>query len=359
LVKNVREDVKRLKEKFRHRYDESQEKVTAELRDIPPLAGQIIWARQIENQLSTLMTRLANVLGSGWENHIEGKQLSQVCNELRSYLSTTQIYEDWQNRQLNASKSAHKAKTVKDFLLLVEEDPRSGQKVLRINFDETQVVVFKEVRYLEWLLPTMNGPHRMVPSTIKSRAAEAYARYPVALALQSVLSSFHQATAKITPANAMLLSAHVQTVREVVNEAIGGSKRAKWIKWDSPDTNDWVAYLSSQVYALQERVDDVTEKLAQVNAHVETLQSCPYQADVMNNAISEIQAIVDELPMKGLSHIQAWATLLDKRIEGIVRTRLQAALTAWVEAFLADSTAVREAKRLGRKVPEDPKAPCA
>ncbi len=45
------------------RYDESQERVTADLRDIPPLSGRIIWARQIENQLSTLMARMRDVLG--------------------------------------------------------------------------------------------------------------------------------------------------------------------------------------------------------------------------------------------------------------------------------------------------------
>ena len=36
LVKNVREDVKRLQEKFQLRYDESLERATADIRDIPP-----------------------------------------------------------------------------------------------------------------------------------------------------------------------------------------------------------------------------------------------------------------------------------------------------------------------------------
>eukprot|EP01032_Pedospumella_encystans_P010301 gene10301-12053_t len=353
LVKNVREDVKRLQDKFRLRYDESQERVTAELRDIPPLSGRIIWARQIENQLSTLMARMRDVLGVGWEEHLEGKQLKQVCDELRNYLVTNQIYDDWLQKQLKAD--TRKSKTVKDFLLLVEEDPRTAQKFLKINFDESQVVVFKEVKYLEWLLPSMAVAHKAIPSTIKSRSAETYARYPVALALQSVLSSFHQANAKINNDNVILLTAHVQAVREAINEAIGGSKRSKWIKWDSPDTNEWVTYLSTRVYELQERVDDVTEKVAQVNQLVESLQTCAYSAEEFLTIIGDIQVIVDELPMRGLSNIPAWATLLDKRIEAIVRSRLQNAIALWVEAFLADNTAARESKRSARKAAEDSK----
>jgi len=76
LLKNVREDVKRLQEKFRLRYDESSERKCADLRDIPPLSGRILWARQIENQLSTLMKRMEDVLGAAWEDHFEGEVLN-------------------------------------------------------------------------------------------------------------------------------------------------------------------------------------------------------------------------------------------------------------------------------------------
>ena len=72
-MKNVQSDVRRLQDKFKLRYDESMERATADLRDIPPLSGRIIWARQIENQLATLMKRMEDVLGIGWEAHFEGR----------------------------------------------------------------------------------------------------------------------------------------------------------------------------------------------------------------------------------------------------------------------------------------------
>jgi dynein heavy chain 1 len=48
------------------------------LRDMPPVAGAILWARQIERQLNASMTRVENVLGEGWELDVDGQRLKQV-----------------------------------------------------------------------------------------------------------------------------------------------------------------------------------------------------------------------------------------------------------------------------------------
>ena len=36
------------------------------LRDLPPVSGQIVWARQIERQLNSYLQRVGHVLGAGW-----------------------------------------------------------------------------------------------------------------------------------------------------------------------------------------------------------------------------------------------------------------------------------------------------
>jgi hypothetical protein len=141
-----------------------------------------------------------------------------------------------------------------------------------------QVVVFKEVRYLESLLSGMSTSHKSIPHTIRSQAKEAFNRYPVAMALQAAVAGYNHAKAsigKISPqqqkafsvitgitgpslasdctnylvnARTSLLVSHIQAVREIIKEAMGGSKRTKrWIKWDSQDLNDWVSQLSSKV----------------------------------------------------------------------------------------------------------------
>ena len=52
------------------------------------MAGKILWARQMERQLRLLSTRLSDVLGDGWENHLDGRPLKAVCDELLRNLDT-------------------------------------------------------------------------------------------------------------------------------------------------------------------------------------------------------------------------------------------------------------------------------
>jgi dynein heavy chain 1, cytosolic len=48
----------------------------SQMRDLPPIAGTIIWARQIECQLLTYMKHVKeDVLGKGWELSVEGQTL--------------------------------------------------------------------------------------------------------------------------------------------------------------------------------------------------------------------------------------------------------------------------------------------
>ena len=127
---------------------------------------------------------------------------------------------------------------------------------------------------MESLLPTMATTHKIIPHTVRSQAKEAFVRYPVAMALQAALAGYHTAKSALSkpPASVgvsvgagandgaaaaaaavlatrqCLLVGHLQAVRDVVKEAVGGSKKTRrWVKWDAPDLNDWVAQLSSKV----------------------------------------------------------------------------------------------------------------
>lgn len=92
LIKYVRDAVHMLEKKFKQRYEASDAKVMAVLRDIPPVAGKILWARQIERQLQLLMQRMEDVLGKGWEVHVQGKELKSTCDELLRKLDTNSFF---------------------------------------------------------------------------------------------------------------------------------------------------------------------------------------------------------------------------------------------------------------------------
>jgi hypothetical protein len=59
----VKEDINELHEKFNHHYQQTFNSHMSEVRDIPPVSGQIIWARQLERQLNSFLSRVQFVLG--------------------------------------------------------------------------------------------------------------------------------------------------------------------------------------------------------------------------------------------------------------------------------------------------------
>ena len=59
------------------------------MRDLPPIAEAIIWARQIEQQLQTYLKWVKDVLGKGWDHYAQGQKLrsesNAFCKELDTY----------------------------------------------------------------------------------------------------------------------------------------------------------------------------------------------------------------------------------------------------------------------------------
>jgi hypothetical protein len=118
---------------------------------------------------------------------------------------------------------------------------------LQVNFDESTVMLFKEVRNLTWL-------GFRVPMAIRHLSDQASERYPYAMALQSTLRTYTQTRQHITADAEPLLMSHLKAIRDVVTEAFTTTKGRKWVKWDSPDLSTWVTAFSERVFTLQVRM---------------------------------------------------------------------------------------------------------
>lgn len=59
------------------------------------MSGSIIWAKQIDRQLTAYMRRVEDVLGKGWESHVEGQKLKGDGDSFRLKLNTQDIFDDW------------------------------------------------------------------------------------------------------------------------------------------------------------------------------------------------------------------------------------------------------------------------
>lgn len=101
LIQRVKDDIESLHDKFKVQYPQSQACKMSHVRDLPPVSGSIIWAKQIDRQLTAYMKRVEDVLGKGWENHVEGLKLKQDGDSFRAKLNTQEIFDDWARKVRN------------------------------------------------------------------------------------------------------------------------------------------------------------------------------------------------------------------------------------------------------------------
>ncbi|PSN49082.1 Dynein heavy chain [Blattella germanica] len=95
LIQRVKDDIEALHEKFKVQYPQSKSCRMSFVRDLPPVSGSIVWAKQIDRQLTAYLRRVEDVLGKGWENHIEGQKLKADGDSFRLKLNTQEIFDDW------------------------------------------------------------------------------------------------------------------------------------------------------------------------------------------------------------------------------------------------------------------------
>ena len=53
---------------------------------------------KIERQLNAYLHRVEDVLGKGWETHVEGQRLKEDGDNFKLKLDTQELFEDWSRR---------------------------------------------------------------------------------------------------------------------------------------------------------------------------------------------------------------------------------------------------------------------
>ena len=48
--------------------------------------------------MNTFLRRVEDVLGKGWENHVDGQKLKGDGDSFRMKLNTAELFEDWQRK---------------------------------------------------------------------------------------------------------------------------------------------------------------------------------------------------------------------------------------------------------------------
>ncbi|XP_066142886.1 dynein heavy chain, cytoplasmic isoform X6 [Euwallacea fornicatus] len=319
LIQRVKDDIEALHEKFKVQYPQSNSARISKDRDLPPVAGSIVWAKQIDHQLTTYLRRVEDVLGKGWENHIDGQKLKADGDSFRLKLNTLEIFEEWsrnvQQRNLGVSGRIFTIEAIR------AKNGRGNVLKLKVNFLPEIITLAKEVRNLKCL-------GFRVPLAIVNKAHQANQLYPFAISLIENARTYEMTLEKIEDKASIipLVAGMRKDVQNLIQE--GAS-----LVWESYKLDPYVQKFSETIVGFQEKVEELVIIGEQLEVDVRSLETCPYSANTFADILSKIQHAVDDLSLKQYSNLNIWVNRLDEEVEKNLARRLQAGIEAWTDAL--------------------------
>ncbi|KAF8253571.1 hypothetical protein K440DRAFT_576363 [Wilcoxina mikolae CBS 423.85] len=349
LIESVKQDIAALHERFKQQYGHSEAHAIAQLHDLPPISGAIIWARQIERQLNAYMKRVEDVLGRGWELYHEGQKLQGESNTFKKKLDTRPIFESW------LADVVRRNIAISGRLFNIMRNRAAGNTLeLVVNFDPQVIALFKEVRNLTWL-------NYSVPHSVTNISKEAKRVYPYAVSLMETARTFAQTNRSIAEMSdvSVLLSGYQNDVHNLITKGVP-------LKWES-FVHSYDLHLRQLQYLPNGGVDHSTSLTGRESRHVQfvrdfaaavsvlqcktstlavihdsihkamsELRTCPYDAEAFQHTIDAIQTAVDQLNLENYVNLSHWVGELNQKIEMIFLTRLQEAIILWIDIFTGE-----------------------
>jgi dynein heavy chain 1 len=335
LISTVAEAVGKLQSKFTLKYESSAAARISRLRGIPPVAGKILWAKQMERQVHTLMERMSNVLGPNWGQQLEGRQLRKSGDELLAKLDARSFFRNWVMEWEKELTSATTSR-LNSYPVMVEFEGRDGRQLLaKVNFDEKSELLFKEIRHLKWL-----GFGKDIPRTLIMVSEEATARYPYAVAVKTALRSYQAVRILVTPELEPLVMPQLLEIRECVAEAFDvklssstAVAKKRRVRWDTKEMTEWVTKLTESVTKFEDRVEQLLRACDRVDVALNSLEEVDYDAARFQGVLATIQKTIDEMSLSGYSDLDSWVRVIGDKMGEVLSKRLETALKGWNKAF--------------------------
>ncbi|CAH3116472.1 unnamed protein product [Pocillopora meandrina] len=325
LIQRVKDDIEALHDKFKIQYPYSKACKMSKVRDLPPVSGSIIWARQIDRQLSAYMRRVEDVLGKGWENHVEGQKLKADGDSFRQKLNTQELFDDWsrkvQQRNLGVSGRIFTIESTR-----ARGGGRGNVLKLKVNFLPEIITLSKEVRNLKWL-------GFRVPLAIVNKAHQANQLYPFAISLIESVRTYERTCEKVEERNS--ISILVAGLRKEVQALI---TEGMVLVWESYKLDPYVQKLAEAVFNYQEKVDDLLSSVEKIDIEVRSLETCAYNSQTFRDVLGKVQRAVDELNLHSYSNLAQWVGTLDQQVEKFLSGRLEAGLKSWTDCLKGSRT---------------------
>ena len=351
LIDRVKEEFKKLHDKFMSKYQDgsislhSADKQSnnqkdsllfATARDMPLLTACLHWTRGMSTNLNSLVKKVEQVLGSGWEQYAEGQSLLKYSQALHRLLDTTPLVQSWIKEQIARpviSGPIFKVKTIKTL--------NGNRFELGVNFHTDSIMIFKDIRNLLWMGIS-------VPATLQNIAKDSKRVYPFAVAIDETLRIYKKTLGRLDDAEASLSqSADFKKVTPRILMAEFHSAVQNYLSkgvhmtWDffintyetknlATSENRHIVFvrdLSKSILLFQEKTDLILKHVEELNNLIDQLNVIVYQQNNFCDCMESIQKIIDQLDFEGVSNLKVWISAINSRIESILIIRLKEAIT--------------------------------
>jgi len=332
-------------------YRNSSAYVMNGVRDVPPVAGAIIWARQIERQLAGYMKRVEDVLGRGWELYAEGQKLAGESSSFQKKLDTRPIFDAWLADTQKKEREVKIGGRLFDIVRTRQVNGISGDgngdsgaitQVLQlaVNFDQSLVQMFKEIRNMLWL-------GFSIPHTVSQLARDVRRIYPYTVAISEILRTYTKSCEDIarsankgTPS---LLAGYKKDVQAVIARGMalswdGFGDAAALNERDLGRHLGFVRDFAGVVGVFQDKASFAIEVNQSTRQLLDELRTCPFSCSSFSAILEKVQKQIDDLNLEGFSNLDEWVAGVDTVIRGSLAHRLESALKSWIAEFQRDGS---------------------
>ncbi|KAL3112905.1 hypothetical protein niasHT_015611 [Heterodera trifolii] len=335
LIDGVKADIVELQETILDTKKRELAIRCADRYDIPAFSASMMWVRQIESQLNMNIKRIESVLGEGWANHLEGKELSKECELLRQKLDTSHLHKEWTDKMLA------KCEVLNDRLFIVDKLQRDGKVIhrIRVNYSPDSIRITKEVRNLK------NLGYR-IPFKIMSHSHTISTYYPNAISLIESMR-IYESTNEIV-LNRQSIDQLIASYRNIIHNLLNEGVKTEWTNFK---LESFVVKLADAVGNYQEKVSDLIEWLDKIELEMSSMDKCQFKQEIIAQILGSIQKIVDQMALNNYSNLSKWIENLDKTLENKMARRLEEAIRVWIK-LLKQSRDELEDEREVSIVPE-------
>lgn len=293
----------------------------ARLRDVPPVAASIMWARQMNKRLNSLMSRLGVVLGADWKHTSEGGRIYAECTTLLERLDTTELFESWVD-----DVSGKGLFLDEPILKILKHD---GAFEMHVNFDASMGSVFKELRNLLWMGFT-------VPSAVVRSSRRARSLYPHASVTTELLQTFVAIVSSLESRTNTKLLLRIEVadvwalVRRTMTEAwdtvpVGENEGGE--QPGSPMFESPLALLEHSIADLVDKYQELQPVERELADAFEGLSQTQLDAASLSESIERVQSVVDGVVSHGFKDTEQFLDSTNARLADTLASRT----AAWLQ----------------------------